>query len=78
MSDYDELRAWVRKYGPGPYEFIGPCLHGRDPYTRCDTCGELSPEDAERLATSEESEPLHDRPVFPPGKAPRLPSEVEK
>jgi hypothetical protein len=31
--------------------FIGPCVHGRDPYTRCDTCGELTPEEAKKRAT---------------------------
>jgi len=26
--------------------FAGPCAHGRDPYTRCDTCGDLEPREA--------------------------------
>lgn len=34
-------------------DFIGPCVHGRDPYTRCDECGRLSPGEAERLAKAE-------------------------
>jgi hypothetical protein len=24
--------------------WVGPCLHGRDPWDRCDECGELAPE----------------------------------
>lgn len=41
-----------REFGPGitsPWSmgtFTGPCMHGRRPYTRCDTCGELEPRDA--------------------------------
>jgi hypothetical protein len=26
--------------------FTGPCAHGRDPYTRCDSCGEMDPREA--------------------------------
>ncbi len=26
--------------------FFGPCSHGRDPYTRCDTCGDMEPFEA--------------------------------
>lgn len=44
-----ELRKQVTKaleenWAVGP--FIGPCPHGRDPYTRCDTCGVLEPREA--------------------------------
>lgn len=27
-------------------DFYGPCAHGRDPYTRCHTCGNLTPTQA--------------------------------
>lgn len=33
--------------------FIGPCAHGRDPYTRCDTCGLLDDYVAAQLAERE-------------------------
>jgi len=41
-----------RAFGPGVNSawsmgsFAGPCAHGRDPYTRCDTCGEMEPREA--------------------------------
>lgn len=29
-------------------DFVGPCVHGRDPYTRCeDGCENLTPDEAE-------------------------------
>lgn len=31
-------------------DFLGPCAHGRDPYGRCDICGDLEPAEAERAA----------------------------
>ena len=34
-------------------EFIGPCVHGRDPYTRCDYCGNLTPREAKENAEAE-------------------------
>ena len=33
--------------------FVGPCAHGRDPFTRCDICGDMSAEDAKALAEEE-------------------------
>lgn len=36
--------------------FIGLCMHGRDPYDRCEICGDLSPEKAEALAKSAEKD----------------------
>lgn len=38
-------------------DFTGPCEHGRDPYTRCDYCEDLSPRAAfVRLISSDERE----------------------
>ena len=34
---------------PGWEEFVGPCAHGRDPFTRCDTCGLMEPREASTL-----------------------------
>ena len=37
--------------------FVGPCAHGRDPYTRCDYCGDLDPGQAfARVVRIEERE----------------------
>jgi hypothetical protein len=33
--------------------FLGPCAHGRDPYDRCNHCGNLSPEEAKALAEAQ-------------------------
>ncbi len=34
--------------------WIGPCIHGRDPYDRCDACGELTPQQAKAVAEAED------------------------
>lgn len=47
-----ELHQLRKDFGPqiaiawSMGHFYGPCLHGRDPYTRCDECGDLEPIDA--------------------------------
>lgn len=45
-----ELRQLRELNGWG---FIGPCAHGRDPFTRCDTCERLTPLAAALLAERE-------------------------
>jgi hypothetical protein len=35
---------------PSALAFIGPCVHGFDPYDRCDDCQMLTQEEAQRLA----------------------------
>lgn len=31
-------------------DWIGPCVHGRDPWARCDVCGNIAAEDAKLWA----------------------------
>lgn len=53
----DSLAATVEEYARngwasvisklwGAGDFCGPCAHGRDPYTRCDECEDLTPRQA--------------------------------
>lgn len=39
-------------------DFTGPCVHGRDPFTRCEACGDLEPIDAERALFGDIPRPL--------------------
>ena len=60
MSRIDELlaqwRDWFRKNAdPRLDGFLGPCFHGRDPYTRCEICVELTPEQAKILAEQKDA-----------------------
>jgi hypothetical protein len=54
MSDpiHPSLKAWQDWYreSGGATGWLGPCLHGRDPYTRCDTCAELEEDQVRLLA----------------------------
>lgn len=43
----DAWLNWLNENVRDEYRvFVGPCEHGRDPYTRCDVCGSLPPEEA--------------------------------
>ena len=42
-------QQWGRKVGLHRVWF-GPCVHGRDPWTRCNDCGELTEAEAKALA----------------------------
>ena len=41
-----ELTGQIIHTNWGIGDFYGPCAHGRDPYTRCDDCGDLEPRQA--------------------------------
>jgi hypothetical protein len=63
----DAARDWLAAQGqpdpapdvdPEPWRgefyvgsFVGPCAHGRDPYTRCDVCEGLTPREAMEAAS---------------------------
>jgi len=45
LAEMEELRRRVDEYGfalHGTSVFVGPCVHERDPWDRCDECGEGS------------------------------------
>lgn len=44
--------------------FWGPCAHGREPYERCDLCGELCDAHAEAYAKAVATDPAKRREVF--------------
>lgn len=57
VVERDSLAATVEEYARngwasvisklwGAGDFCGPCAHGRDPYTRCDECEDLTPREA--------------------------------
>lgn len=56
MSPADEAAAWRKWFEENGWKgwdlFIGPCAHGRDPFTRCSVCGELNPLAARDLAVA--------------------------
>ena len=53
-------RELARRDAAGPADggeaegFIGPCVHGRDPYDRCDGCFDLTPKQAQAVAYAED------------------------
>lgn len=57
----DEVERLSARNGWG---FIGPCVHGRDPYDRCDECSLLEPHEVavavEREACARVAEKLRD------------------
>ena len=54
MNPADAWLKWLDdNMDPDLKVFSGPCAHGRVPYTRCDECGELPPEQARAKAALE-------------------------
>ena len=53
-------RELARRDAAGPADggeaegYVGPCVHGRDPYDRCDGCFDLTPKQAQAVAYAED------------------------
>ena len=52
-KELEEWKKWAQQPGlldDDLVDFVGPCAHGQDPYTRCDICGELGGKTAKLMA----------------------------